>query len=70
MEFADSDVALLVLAGMMQRRVLGFNGINRTTVIRFAPPLIATDAQVDRAVGVFGEALVEAKALLAEVSSG
>ena len=69
-EFADSDVALLVLAGMMQRRVLGFNGINRTTVIRFAPPLIATDAQVDRAVGVFGEALVEAKALLAEVSSG
>jgi putrescine aminotransferase len=69
-EFSDSDVALLVLAGMLQRRVLGFTGINRTTVVRFAPPLIATDAQVDRAVEVFGDALIETQSLLAEVSAG
>jgi putrescine aminotransferase len=67
-EFADPDVALLVLSGLMQRRVLAFSGINQATVIRFAPPLVATDAQVDRAVEAFSEAVAEAEALLAEVS--
>ncbi len=68
-EFADPDVAFLVLAGMVQRQVLAFHGINRPEVIRFAPPLIATDAQVDRAVEVFGDALAEARALLSELDA-
>jgi putrescine aminotransferase len=68
-EFADADVAFLVLAGMVQRRVLAFHGINRSEVIRFAPPLVATDAQVDRAVEVFAEALGEAQGLLAEMAA-
>jgi putrescine aminotransferase len=68
-EFADPDVAFLVLAGMVQRQVLAFHAINRAEVIRFAPPLIATDAQVDRAVAVFGGALAEAQTLLAEVAA-
>jgi adenosylmethionine-8-amino-7-oxononanoate aminotransferase len=49
---------------------LAFSGINRTNVLRFAPPLIATDAQVDRAAEAFGEAVVEARALVAEVAQG
>jgi putrescine aminotransferase len=69
-EFADPDVAFLVLAQMVQRQVLAFHGINKSEVIRFAPPLIATDAQVDRAVAAFGEALTEARALLAELTEG
>jgi putrescine aminotransferase len=69
-EFGDPDVALLVLSGLMQRRVLAFSGINKTNVIRFAPPLIATDAQVDRAVEAFAEAVAEAQTLLAEVAEG
>ncbi len=69
-EFADPDVAFLVLAGMVQRQVLAFHGINKSEVIRFAPPLIATDAQVDRAVAAFGDALAEAQRLLAEVAAG
>jgi putrescine aminotransferase len=69
-EFADADVALLALSGLMQRRVLAFSGINNTNVLRFAPPLIATDAQVDRAVNAFGEAVTEAQTLLAEVAQG
>ena len=68
-EFADPDVAFLVLAGMMQRQVLAFHAINRSEVIRFAPPLIATDAQVDRAVQAFDDAMVEARTLLAEVAA-
>jgi putrescine aminotransferase len=69
-EFADPDVAFLVLAQMVQRQVLAFHGINKPEVIRFAPPLIATDGQVDRAVTAFGDALAETRALLAEVTDG
>ncbi|MGQ0570497.1 MAG: aspartate aminotransferase family protein [Armatimonadota bacterium] len=69
-EFVDPDIAFLVLAGMVQRQVLAFHGINRSEVIRFAPPLIVTDAQVDRVVAVFGDALAEARTLVAEVSAG
>jgi len=69
-EFVDADVAFLVMAGMLQRQVLAFYSTNRREVIRFAPPLIATDAQVDRAASVFAEALAEAKALVAEVHAG
>jgi putrescine aminotransferase len=69
-EFGDPDVALLVLSGLMQRRVLAFSGFNKTNFIRFAPPLIATDAQVDRAVEAFTEALAEVQTLLAEVAEG
>ncbi|MGH7416530.1 MAG: putrescine aminotransferase, partial [Candidatus Rokuibacteriota bacterium] len=68
-EFAEPDVAFLVLAGMVQRQVLAFHAINRAEVIRFAPPLIATDGQVDRAVAAFGDALAEAQTLLAEVTA-
>lgn len=69
-EFTDPDLAMLVMAGMMQRRVLAFTGINMSQVIRFAPPLIATDAQVDRAIDAFGEALAEARLLAAEAAAG
>ncbi len=69
-EFADADVAFLVMAGMVQRQVLAFHTLNRSEVIRFAPPLIATDAQVDQAVTAFSDALAEAMALVAEVTAG
>ncbi|MDR7521032.1 MAG: aspartate aminotransferase family protein [Armatimonadota bacterium] len=69
-EFVDADVAFLVLSGMLQRQVLAFYSTNRREVIRFAPPLIASDAQVDRAIDVFAEALAEATALVAEVRAG
>jgi len=66
-EFAEADVAFLAMAAMLQRRVLAFYSTNRREVLRFAPPLVATDQHVDRAVAAFGEALVEAQTLLAEV---
>ncbi len=68
-EFADPDVAFLVMAGLLQRQVLAFYSTNRREVLRFAPPLIATDAQVDRAAAAFGDALAEAQTLLAEVTT-
>lgn len=68
-EFADADVAFLVMAGMAQRGVLAFHTLNRGEVIRFAPPLIATDAQVDQAVLAFGDAFAEAQTLVAEATA-
>jgi putrescine aminotransferase len=68
-EFAEADVAFLVMAGMVQRGVLAFHTLNRGEVIRFAPPLIATDAQVDRAIAAFADALAEAQALVAEAAA-
>lgn len=68
-EFQDADVAFLVLSGIAQRRVLAFHGINKPEVIRFAPPLVATDEQVDRALSSFAEAVDEAAALVAELAA-
>ncbi|MBI3998299.1 MAG: aspartate aminotransferase family protein [Armatimonadetes bacterium] len=68
-EFTDADVAFLVMAAMVQRQVLVFYSTNRREVVRFAPPLIATDTQVDRAVSAFADALAEAQTLLAEVTA-
>ncbi len=69
-EFIDADVAFLVLSGLMQRQVMAFYSTNRREVLRFAPPLIATDAQVDRAVAAFGDTLSEVQMLVAEATAG
>jgi putrescine aminotransferase len=69
-DFAEADVAFLVMAGMLQRQVLAFHTLNRGEVIRFAPPLIATYAHIDRAVAAFSDALAESLALVAEVTMG
>lgn len=62
-EFTHPDLGLLVMAGLFSRHVLGFQTLNKTEVVRFAPPLIATDAQVDRAVEAMAGAAAEAAAL-------
>lgn len=64
-EFGHSDIGLLVISGLFSRQVLGIHAENKQEVIRFAPPLIATDAQVDRAVEAMGEATREAESLVA-----
>jgi len=69
-EFVHSDVGLLVNMGLVERQVLGVFALNRQEVIRFAPPLIVTDAQVDRAVEAMEEACAAAEALLGEVLEG
>ncbi len=66
-EFGDPDLGLLVMAGLFGRQVLGFQTLNKRNVVRFAPPLIASDAQVDRAVEAMAEAVKEARALVAMV---
>lgn len=63
-EFGHSDVGLLVISGLFSRQVLGIHTENKQEVVRFAPPLIATDAQVDRAIEAMAGAVVEAEGLV------
>lgn len=71
-EFVHPDLGLLVMSGLFSRNVLGFQTLNKREVVRFAPPLIASDADVDRAVNAMAEAAKEAATLaaMAEAEGG
>ncbi|MCS6951066.1 MAG: aminotransferase class III-fold pyridoxal phosphate-dependent enzyme [Armatimonadota bacterium] len=58
-EFANEDVAKLVIGGMTRRGVIAAYTLNNPRVIRFEPPLIVSPEQVDTAVSVFGESVEE-----------
>jgi putrescine aminotransferase len=64
-EFADSDVGGLVIAGLAQRRILAGYTLNNPKVIRFEPPLVITPEQLDHAVEAFTESLEQAVTIAA-----
>ncbi|MBZ0213588.1 MAG: hypothetical protein K8H99_07300, partial [Nitrospirae bacterium] len=66
-EFAMDEVGELVVAQMMKRGVCVAYTLNNPRVIRFEPPLIISEAEVDLAVRVFGEAVAETAELIAEL---
>lgn len=66
-EFAVKDVAELTINGMARRGVIAAYTLNNPKVIRFEPPLVITQAQVERAVEAFAEAVEEAIAMLADL---
>jgi putrescine aminotransferase len=66
-EFAIKDFAELSINLMAARGVIAAYTLNNPKVIRFEPPLIITEAQVERVVEVFGEAVEQAVAMLGEV---
>ena len=59
------EVGELVIAQMTKRGVIAAYTLNNPRVIRFEPPLIISDAQIEQAVSVFSEAVVETKEILA-----
>lgn len=64
-EFSMDEVGELVIAQMTKRGVIAAYTLNNPRVIRFEPPLIISDAQIEQAVSVFSEAVVETKEILA-----
>jgi putrescine aminotransferase len=64
-EFTDRDIAALVIAGLAHHRILAAYTLNNPCVIRFEPPLIVTDAHLDRALEAFDEAVSGVMELLA-----
>jgi putrescine aminotransferase len=63
-EFAVKDVAELTINGMARRGVIAAYTLNNPNVIRFEPPLIVSEAEIDTAVAAFGEAVKEASMML------
>jgi putrescine aminotransferase len=66
-EFSHDDIAGLVIAGMAARGVLAAYTLNNATVIRFEPPLIISDAQIEQAATAFSESLAQARELLEDI---
>jgi len=64
-EFTMDEVGELVIAQMTKRGVIAAYTLNNPRVIRFEPPLIISDAQIDQAVEVFSGAVAETKEILA-----
>jgi putrescine aminotransferase len=63
-EFADSDIANLVIAGLIQERILTAFTLNQPKVVRLEPPAVITEDEIDRVVQVFGQAAASAAELL------
>lgn len=66
-EFTVKDVAELTINGMARRGVIAAYTLNNPKVIRFEPPVVITEAQVDRAVEAFSESVGEAVEMLADL---
>lgn len=63
-EFHDEMAALLVMVGMVQRRVLVAYTQNNQKVIRIEPPLVITKEQLQRVADAFAEATATAEVLM------
>jgi putrescine aminotransferase len=63
-EFAVKDVAELTINGMARRGVIAAYTLNNPNVIRFEPPLIVSEPEIDTAITAFRESAFEAVAML------
>ena len=63
-EFDHEDFAALVISCCGRRDVLVAYSLNNPKVIRIEPPLIITEAELDRALNALGEAVVETAEML------
>jgi putrescine aminotransferase len=66
LEFPDSDLGGLVIAGLLQRDILAAFALNAPQVLRLEPPAIITAAEIDRVLTALREALTDTAALLAD----
>ncbi|HVF10266.1 MAG TPA: aspartate aminotransferase family protein [Abditibacteriaceae bacterium] len=58
-EFAHEDVGGLAIAGLVQRNVLAAYTLNNPTVMRFEPPLIISDEEIEWAARAFEDAVAQ-----------
>ncbi len=64
-EFSMDEVGELVIAQMTKRGVVAAYTLNNPRVIRFEPPLIANDSDIEMVCEVFGAAVSETAEILA-----
>lgn len=63
-EFPDSDIGGLVIAGLMQQKVLAAYALNNPEVLRLEPPALITAEEVDRVIASLRTALGHAAELI------
>lgn len=66
-EFQMDEVGELTVSQMLKRGLSAAYTLNNPRVMRFEPPLIISEEQVDWAVETFEDSIVETKELLAEL---
>ena len=64
-EFALDDMGALVIAGCGRRGVLAAYSMNNPKVVRFEPPFVIEEGQLDRAVEALSESIEEVRELVA-----
>ncbi len=63
-EFVDPDIANLVIAGLIQERILTAFTLNQPKVVRLEPPALISQAEVERVIGAFRQAAADTVELL------
>ncbi|MGC9319865.1 MAG: aspartate aminotransferase family protein [Armatimonadota bacterium] len=63
-DFVDPDLAGLVIAGLSHHNILAAYGLNNPATLRFEPPLIITESQVNQVVEAFAEVVASTEAVL------
>jgi putrescine aminotransferase len=67
-EFAEDDIAALVIAGCGRRDLLAAYSLNNPKVVRVEPPLIIEERELDLAVSIIGEAVAETAEMVCAVN--
>lgn len=68
-EFAEEDIAALVIAGCGRRDLLAAYSLNNPKVVRIEPPLIITESELDTAISRISEAIEETGAMIEAIGS-
>ncbi len=66
-EFTDPDIAGLVIAGLIQRRVIAAYALNNPGVVRIEPALTIAQEDLDRGIDALAESVEQTKEILAEL---
>lgn len=67
-EFAEDDIAALVITGCGRRDLLAAYSLNNPKVVRIEPPLVISESELDTAVSIIAESVVETGAMLEGLS--
>ncbi|MGI5818897.1 MAG: aspartate aminotransferase family protein [Armatimonadota bacterium] len=65
-QFSHDDIAGLIIAGLAGRNILAAYGLNNPGTIRFEPPLIISEEQVEEVIDAFAHAVAGTVAMLEE----
>jgi putrescine aminotransferase len=66
-EFTDSDIAGLVIAGLAQRRIIAAYTLNNPLVVRFEPALTIPEELLDRGLDGLADSIEQTAGILAEL---